>query len=704
MAAPTSGVAAPRGQRHIRAHSEDFIQNSKFSFIHNNNSRLLCSPNEDSRHTSDESFSLCSDESWIGVGGMSGLSGDLGVDEVYIRVKKREEMHLWPLKEDLADWLNTVLDTSDITADNFMSKLDNGVVVCRLARLIQMRAQQIEQETPTTKTNIPPFDFKCWPDAKKSSFFARDNTENFLKWCRKLRINEAIMFESDDLVLHSQPKNVLLCLLELGRIASRLGIEAPGLVELEKEIEREERRIREQEQLELQMRMEMANEQKRREDTKRGAECELLATSRDITPTPDGASIANSIESHDSGVDETDGDLRAQGTPARERSLLDAKSSLASESGESNPDSLGRSLQSSPNGSVGDLSRCSTPSSTGVGHGDKRNGRMSSVSKVPKSLIPVPESGHSSVKKWIPGGAGAGNPAKTSSSMQALKFDRHSKDGLTMPRSTSANSLRDDGGCAADEHKENALSNGKPLKSGPSPSSNATLSKDAAGVGAVEVQLSTLSCASVNEVETAEESADVLDAKVRHITQKVAEKARRIEERRRDVDERLSVQEPIEREEIPLVERVSEGRYLIGGRIYFVRLLKEKHVMIRVGGGWDTLEHFLSRHDTMNVVYMKRNTRSKSFQNAAAIYEGSCSMPLKSNQFESDWKESNWSINSLGSQARSDKNDRSLTPNLKGESRPRYRSAHSAPLQRTQPFLAQATSCRSSAICLFDTK
>lgn len=41
---------------------------------------------------------------------------------------------------------------------------------------------------------------------------------------------------------------------------------------------------------------------------------------------------------------------------------------------------------------------------------------------------------------------------------------------------------------------------------------------------------------------------------------------------------------------------------------------------------------------------------------------------------------------------------------LSGESRPRYRSAHSAPQQRSQPFFTQASSCRSSAICLFDTK
>lgn len=49
------------------------------------------------------------------------------------------------------------------------------------------------------------------------------------------------------------------------------------------------------------------------------------------------------------------------------------------------------------------------------------------------------------------------------------------------------------------------------------------------------------------------------------------------------------------------IERIKEGRYVVDGKInIFVRILRN-HVMVRVGGGWDTLEHFLSRHDPNKV-------------------------------------------------------------------------------------------------------
>nr|XP_015222789.1 PREDICTED: GAS2-like protein 2 [Lepisosteus oculatus] len=44
--------------------------------------------------------------------------------------------------------------------------------------------------------------------------------------------------------------------------------------------------------------------------------------------------------------------------------------------------------------------------------------------------------------------------------------------------------------------------------------------------------------------------------------------------------------------------KVSEGKYKVGdsGTLIFVRILRN-HVMVRVGGGWDTLEHYLDKHD-----------------------------------------------------------------------------------------------------------
>lgn len=82
---------------------------------------------------------------------------------------------------------------------------------------------------------------KCWETAKSRSFYARDNVCNFIKWCRFLAVREAVIFESEDLVLHNGQRNVVLCLLEVARIActKHSFSPTPGLVQLEQEIDQQ---------------------------------------------------------------------------------------------------------------------------------------------------------------------------------------------------------------------------------------------------------------------------------------------------------------------------------------------------------------------------------------------------------------------------------------------------------------------------------
>ena len=158
------------------------------------------------------------------------------VSRLKAEISAREKDDLEIIKRDVCQWLAQTLDI-DISADTFMNTLDTGVVLCKLAKLIQEKARSAKEAGDEVSVAIPMKTVKCQSKAMKGSFFARDNSANFIEWCKKLGVNEEVMFESNGLVQQEDEKRVILCLIDVSRYAQKVHIKPPELVRLENEID-----------------------------------------------------------------------------------------------------------------------------------------------------------------------------------------------------------------------------------------------------------------------------------------------------------------------------------------------------------------------------------------------------------------------------------------------------------------------------------
>ncbi|XP_032901865.1 GAS2-like protein 2 [Amblyraja radiata] len=158
-----------------------------------------------------------------------------------IRPFKSSEEYLVAMKEDLAEWLNELYGLGT-GLEQLVRDLETGSLLCQHANNVSRVAHHFCCQYPEllVKVKLPQAGVTYTAAAQPGTFLARDNVSNFIQWCRKeMQIKDVLMFETEDLVLRKNEKNFVLCLLEVARRASKFGMLAPVLIQMEEEIEDE---------------------------------------------------------------------------------------------------------------------------------------------------------------------------------------------------------------------------------------------------------------------------------------------------------------------------------------------------------------------------------------------------------------------------------------------------------------------------------
>lgn len=148
-----------------------------------------------------------------------------------VKPYKTQDEYLYAMREDLAEWFNGLYDLQ-MTSDTFFEALDTGIVLCQHANNVRDFMAKWLEKRRSASVPVPVAGGEDDEEkveaavslqkkvtfmtrVKAGSFQARDNLVNFLTWCRFIGVPEVLLFETSDLVLRRNERNVILCLLEV---------------------------------------------------------------------------------------------------------------------------------------------------------------------------------------------------------------------------------------------------------------------------------------------------------------------------------------------------------------------------------------------------------------------------------------------------------------------------------------------------------
>ncbi|RNA01978.1 GAS2 2 [Brachionus plicatilis] len=517
-----------------------------------------------------------------------------------IQLYSTKDEYIYAMKEDLSEWFNAMYSVQ-LTAFNFIDKLENGVVICQHANnvtkaalktlkfdqddvkragVINIPSCAIQSGANTSRLLLTPSGKSNWSgdylvfraDARAQSFQSRDNISNFIKWCRHIaKVRECLMFETDDLILRKNEKNFILCLLEVARFGSKFGIQVPTIIQLEQEIEAEiEREIEHSKSIEPALTNAVSHQPQQ-------------------IVTTDLSHILNNIlnkAGHHNFTNDKSASVHMVDLKEKENSKVNLDNS-------SLDGSFGVDDELSTNESAKDMFNDSLEENLDLM--DKKNQNDQNDQNDQNEL----ESYESVNSEAEQPSAFASSCSSTSLSSNSSIFQQNENFQNTCTHALANQAVLDAQKNAFDPKKNRVARNLAPLLP------NEAQDKQNSKSGLV-ANLAKSSTNALNKSMNKESMDRVLFETIQKMSRhhhslshnngnhelNLGASQTNLHNHVCSIADRCTCEK-----QFPVI-KIGEGKYRIGNtkNIVFIRILRN-HIMVRVGGGWDTLENYLNKHD-----------------------------------------------------------------------------------------------------------